>query len=520
MDRPNGSPPPRAPTPPGAGRWPTNPSIKPAELTSTLPSLHKILILEDDADFRQVLRRMLAPAQDNIEEFDSVEALEKSGSVGEASVLLLDLNLGGKSGMSLIADLVHSNPLLQIIVITGNPAVDTAVEAIRLGALNYLVKPVSRGSLHHAIEKALELRGEKARKLAEQIGLGYAPRPTPRILGDSPAICAVNLLVERYAPVGTAPVLITGESGVGKELVAEAIHRRSPRAQQPFVKINCATIPRPLAESDLFGHERGAFTDAKEAKKGIFELAEGGTVLLDEIGELDMEIQPKLLRVLEEKIVVPLGAERGRRVDVRVIAATNRDLYKHCQAGHFREDLFFRLAVLSLNVPPLRRRKQDIPILAEYMLKEKMREVGRSFVGFSDDVLRFFEAYDWPGNVRELRNMVERLVILSEGPLIDLSEETLATFRFQPQRSQSSSGLSALQAHPPPTATPDADITPDEATGPSEPVKTLAELEKCHIRRALQLSDNNRSRCARMLGIARSTLLAKIKDYGLDSSTG
>jgi len=486
---------------------------------------HPILILEDNDDFRNVLRKMLSNIFQTIHDFKTPEALFDSGTIGEATILLLDLGLGAASGIDLIDQILRQDPLLQIIIITGNPAVDTAVEALQRGAVNYLVKPVTRSALLHAIEVALKARSDKARQLAIGIGSSHEPKPTTRILGHSAAICAVNLLVERYAPVGTTAILITGESGVGKELVAEAIHRRGPRASQPFIKINCATIPRHLAESDLFGHERGAFTDAKESKKGIFELAEGGTVMLDEIGELSMDIQPKLLRVLEEKIVIPLGSEKGRRVDVRVVAATNRDLFKHCKEGLFREDLYFRLAVLGLHVPSLRRRKEDIPILADYFLRQKTGELGRIFIGFSEDVLNFFQEYEWPGNVRELRNIVERLAILSDGPLIDIGPDALEALRFRPNRGDSSVGYLTPKA-----SSNDTPFSSDESLpklnasdrrteeGDTElRVKTLSEIECDHIKKVLELCKYNRSRSSRLLGISRSTLLSKLREYGLDT---
>ncbi len=321
--------------------------------------------------------------------------------------MLLDLNLGSSSGLDVLRSMREADPEILVIIITGYGTVESAVEALKIGAYDYIKKPFKADAIHLIVKLALETQNlrRKVRRLSKD-GAGI------NMVGNSPALLQIFRQIREVAKHESATVLITGDSGTGKELVAQAIHNLSPRSEQPFVEINCGSLPFNLLESELFGHERGAFTDAKNRKVGLFEEADHGTVFLDEIGEMDLSLQVKLLRVLEDRKLRRLGGNRNIDINVRIVAATNADLKGSIERKEFREDLYYRLNVFPIHIPPLRERREDISILLEHFLHRFSREFNRSIRGFSREAMDLMNRYHWPGNVRELRNVVERICIM------------------------------------------------------------------------------------------------------------
>jgi DNA-binding NtrC family response regulator len=371
---------------------------------------------------------------------------------------------------------------------TGDGQLAEAVEALKLGAYDYITKPFRPDDLAHAVARALELTA--LRREVARLRSGREGEPPGGLLGVSPAMQELRRLIERLAAGPEATVLITGESGTGKDLAARAIHDLSGRARAPFVNITCTALPPDLLESELFGHERGAFTGANECRPGLFEVAHRGTVFLDEIGDLPAAVQAKLLRVLEAKRFRRLGGQQDIAVDVRILAATHRDLEALVREGAFREDLYYRLGVVPLRLPPLRERQEDIPILAQHFV-ERLKPAGIGPPrGFTPAALQALKDYPWPGNVRELRNVVERTLILSAGPLWDVHDLLLGR---QPGR------------FPPPT---------DPALLPPDGLD-LWDLEGRLIRQALERSGGNRSQAARLLGLSRDQIRYRIKKHGI-----
>ena len=443
----------------------------------------KLLLVDDEEGQRSLLSGYLSQKAFDVHTAGSgEEALEEYHSFF-APVALVDMKMPGMNGIELLGRLREINPFIQVIVLTAFGSVETAVSAMRAGAFDYLTKP---------IEDLDELL-LKLRKAADQHRLvkDHAVMrerldevfPASEIIGNSTALAKVKSLISRVAS-GDATVLITGESGTGKELVARAIHAMSPRSEQRMVAINCAAFPETLLESELFGHEKGAFTGADKAKQGRFELADGGTLFLDEIGEMPVTMQVKLLRVLEDNKIQRLGAVTEIPLDIRIIAATNRDLDDAVAQGTFRQDLFYRLNVISIEVPPLREHSGDVLLLAEKFIERFSRKIGREVRGIAPDAAEVMVSYRWPGNVRELENVIERAVVLTQTDL--LSREDLA-------------GLT----------------DPAPGTGPVQKVEPLSDVERRHIEHCLNALDWNMNTCAERLGIHRNTLRAKIKEYGL-----
>ncbi|MBU2054733.1 MAG: sigma-54 dependent transcriptional regulator, partial [Proteobacteria bacterium] len=402
-------------------------------------------------------------------------------------VVLLDIRMTVMDGIEALTEIRKISPLVPVLIMTAFASVKTAVEALKAGAFDYLTKPLDIEELKILIEKALEhyhLRAENL-VLKERLGDRF---DFSRIIGRSPKMKTLLDTLAMVAPTD-ATVLIMGESGTGKEVAANAIHHNSPRAGQPFVKVSCAALPETLLESELFGHEKGAFTGAVSRREGRFQLAHRGTIFLDEIGEMSPALQAKLLRVLQEKEFEPLGSDRTAKVDIRVIAATNRDLEKDVREGRFREDLYYRLNVVPIVMPPLRERREDIPLLAEHFLTLCREKNRKAVKGISGKALDALVRYDWPGNIRELENSIERAVIMAR-------EDVIGTADFPPQirklsRDEGKDGFGI----------------PDGVS--------LAEMERALIIKTLAETGGNRTRAAEILGINRRTLQNKLKEYRL-----
>ncbi len=444
-----------------------------------------ILVVDDEKNIREGLGEYL-----RLDGYDVTLAADGKEGVlaadrGDVDLVVTDLRMPGLSGGELLKHVASRYPSVPVIVLTGHGTVEDAVDAMRNGAYDFITKPVNLDHLSILVKRALERR-ELARRNEELLEEVESQRRTSTIVGKTQAISRVFDLVRRVAPT-KASVLITGESGVGKELVADAIHNLSPRADKPFIKVHCAALAESLLESELFGHEKGSFTGAQARKKGRFELANEGTLFLDEIGEINQNVQIKILRVLQDRRFERVGGEDTIETDVRVVAATNKDLKKEIAAGTFREDLYYRLNVVNIHVPPLRERKDDIPLLAGAFLKEFADDNGKSLDGFDPKARAALYAYPWPGNVRELRNCIESAVVMA------------------------SSGLVTLEDLPPGVGMSAADSDMRVPPGSS-----LADAERILIRETLAAQGGNKSRTAEILGIGRKTLYQKIQDYGLE----
>ena len=450
-----------------------------------------VLVVDDDDAHRGMLRMMLKSWGYTVEEAaDGDEAVEKVHAKAFDAVLT-DVRMGKVNGIEAMKQILSYNPSLPVILMTAYSAVETAVDALRIGAYDYLIKPLDFDALKETLNKAIEHSrlGVENRELRRQFSEENA---STEILGRSPAITSMLSMIRTVAPT-EATVLITGESGTGKELVARALHAQSLRKDEPLVTVNCAALAETLLESELFGHEKGAFTGADKRREGRFKQADRGTLFLDEIGEMPIGVQAKLLRALQQGEIQRVGSDKSEHVDVRVIAATNRDLRKEVEERRFREDLYFRLNVISLEVPPLRQRKEDIPLLAAHFLSHYAERNHKNVKGFSAQCMDMLLHYDWPGNVRELQNAVERAVILCTGeyvtgPELPVNIAKLAA-EAMPKSSEVSSSLAGLP---------------------------LEEVERRAIEETLRETGDNKSAAARKLGITRATLHKKLRKYGSD----
>jgi len=441
-----------------------------------------VLVADDEIGVRESVGRTLrreglrvVPAEDGQVALD---ALRRGG----VDLLLADLRMPGLDGLELLRAARLLAPEVEVIVLSGHGTVEEAVQAMKEGAYDFLTKPLERAHLVRAVRQALGRRAlilenrSLQRRLDELVGAG-------EIIGESPALRRVLALAKQVAPSGTT-VLIQGESGTGKELVARVLHEGSPRRGRPFIRVNCAALPETLLESELFGYERGAFTGAAGRKEGRFELADGGTLLLDEVGDLSAATQAKLLRVLQEGEFERLGGTKTLKVGVRLLAATNQDLALLVKERRFREDLYYRVNVITIEVPPLRERAEDIPLLAQHFLRVHAAKNRRALDGFTEAALARLRAYLWPGNVRELEHAVERAVILARGPLVDLTD-------LPPVVSQ---------------AEPAAHVVPIPLGMP------LDEVEHRLIEQTLRLTKGNKELAAKLLGIASRTIYRKLKE--------
>ncbi|GHV17708.1 acetoacetate metabolism regulatory protein AtoC [Spirochaetia bacterium] len=443
----------------------------------------KLLVVDDEKNIREGLAASLQMDGYEVETADQGEAGWKRFQKGDIDLVITDLKMPGMSGEEFLRRIAAETPGIPVIVLTGHGTVENAVAAMRDGAYDFLTKPVNLERLTLLVKRALQNRELflKHHRLEEEL---EHQKQFETMIGTSVAMRRVFDTISRAAPA-KASVLITGESGVGKELVADAIHQLSPRKGKPLIKVHCAALAASLLESELFGHEKGAFTGAVARKRGRFELAHEGTLFLDEIGEIDQNIQIKLLRVLQEKRFERVGGEETIEADVRIVAATNKDLKAEIEKGNFREDLYFRLNVVNILVPPLRERKDDLPLLITAFIREFAAENGKTIEGVDDKARASLYAYDWPGNVRELRNCIESAVVMSKGPVITEGDlpPTL--------RNNSDEGWIRI-----PLGT------------------SLDESEKIIIRDTLSSLKGNKSKTAEVLAIGRKTLHRKLAEWG------
>ena len=449
----------------------------------------RVLVVDDEENLRLVLRTLLARAGYEVRVAANAETALHELTAFDADFVIADVRMQGMSGIELTREIVRRGSLATVIVMSAYGSLDLALEAMKAGAYDYLAKPFKQDEVLLVLKKAEEreaLRREN-RALRESL---RKQNNFEELIGKSDAMQRVFRTIEKVAGY-TTTVLLQGASGSGKELVARAIHQRSPRAAKAFVAVNCGAIPEALMESELFGHKRGAFTDASQDKRGLFEEAHQGTLFLDEVGELPLALQVKLLRVLQEGTVRRLGETKDLKVDVRVIAATVRDLTSEVKEGRFREDLYYRLNVLQLPLPSLRERAGDLPLLVDHFLEKYNARLGTQVKGLAPDAMKALMRYAFPGNVRELENMIERAVVLAEGQTLTVSD--------LPER------LSE-EADP---------VAATLGTGELSIKRTTRVIEETLIRRALEQTRGNRTAAARLLEISHRALLYKIKDYGL-----
>jgi two-component system, NtrC family, response regulator AtoC len=466
--------------------------------------IEKIVILEDDLIVRKNLEQQLRQRRYDVAAAGTIAAAQDLLAKDNFDLIFVDVRLPDGDGTDLLRELQTRPQHPLVVIITGFGSVESAVECMRNGAFDYLIKPFSSDQLEVTLKKAESftqlLRVNQYLSHEEDEESGF------ELLGRSEGMESLRQLIRKVART-QATVLIQGESGTGKELVARALYRQSPRAEAPFIRVNCAAIPENLIESEFFGHERGAFTGALTKREGRFELAHGGTILLDEISEISPQVQAKLLRVLQERELERVGGNRTIKVDVRVIATTNRRLEDSVERREFRQDLFFRLNVVPIQVPPLRDHKGDLPALAEQFMHRSARKHGVRVRGLSDACLAVLQAHDWPGNVRELQNVIERAVILSgDSGLLEAPH-----LGFVPRSASSATAA----------AGPAAGANPPAAPGPTTPeILPLAELERRQIFATLEHTKGNRTHAAKLLGISIRTLRNKLNEYGASAHDG
>jgi DNA-binding NtrC family response regulator len=467
----------------------------------------KILIVDDERLVRWSLRQKCEEWGYQVIEAEAGEPGLKVAHNESPDLVLLDVRLPDIGGLEVLDHLKKNGDARAVIMITADPQLDDVKAALKLGAYDFVGKPIDFDELNVTIKNALEatklrsevqtLRGEMRRRT------GYH-----EVVGSSPKMTELMSFVRKVASSEATTILIQGESGTGKDLIAKAIHYESSRADRPFVAINCSAIPETLMEAELFGHEKGAFTDAKQMKKGLFEMADGGTLFLDEIGELSPLLQAKLLRVLEDQVIRRVGGVRDMQVDVRVIAASNRDLEKAVREGHFRQDLYYRLAIIAIFIPALRERKEDILPLVDFFIDRYNRKFKKSVRGINDETRQRLLAHDWPGNVRELKNSIERAMILEDEPLLRPM--------YLPFSVSESGGLTAFERSAP------GDGVQSLPNGRSLPRlyipeggTSLEEVERSMVELAMRNANGNQTHAAKLLDISRDALRYKLKKFGL-----
>jgi DNA-binding NtrC family response regulator len=445
----------------------------------------RILIVDDEPEILGTLEEALTGLGYAVRAVASAREALARVEIELFDLALIDIHMPGMSGLELLRQLKQRDSALEVLMMTGDPTVESAVEAIKEGAFDYITKPLVLDELHHLINRALERRllRSEVKTLRTQLGERLVLK---ELVGTSPAMERLRTTIETVAATDS-PVLIEGESGTGKELVAAMVHRASRRAQGPFLPVNCAAVPTDLMESEFFGHVRGAFSGAHAERQGLFRAAQGGTLLLDEIGEIPPPLQAKLLRVLAEKQVRPVGSDRAQPVDVRVLAATNRSLQDAVEEGRFRQDLFYRLNVVRVVVPPLRERREDIPALITHFIRRFNRELQRNVTRLTPEAMSLLQAYDFPGNVRELENMIE------------------AAFAYGAQDEIAAAHLPVSRRLPRPAPGP----------VPAPGASSLDDAERALILQALAQHDNDREKAARALGISPRTMYRRLSKYGL-----
>lgn len=459
---------------------------------SSPPPRGRLLVVDDEVELMRALCDSLREEGFAATGLSDPALAPDAVREGEFDVLLSDLMMPGTDGIQLLREALKIDPGLVGIIMTGQGTIQTAVEAMKSGAFDYILKPFRLQQVMPVLERAMEVRRLRRENDHLRDVIKHLTYESPRyqIVGESPVVRRVVELVRRVAG-SDATVLVRGPSGTGKELVARAVHGNSPRRDRPLVTVNCATLQENLLESELFGHEKGAFTGADRAKPGLFEVAEGGTLFVDEVAEMAPALQAKLLRVLEDGHYRRVGSTQERHADVRVVAATNKPLEEEVRAGRFREDLFFRLNVISVALPALRDRREDVPLLVEHFLRT--RRVGKTPFAVDPAAMAVLCGYDWPGNIRELANVIERAQILAEGTTITVDDlpDTL------------------LQATPPAPAAGGGAAAP--AAGPDD----LSQVERRHVAEVIRRSGGNKVQAARALGVSRRTLYRLIEKYGL-----
>lgn len=449
----------------------------------------KILVVDDEKNIREGLAKALKldGYEVSVAE-DGGEAMKEMVRT-DIDLVITDLRMPRVSGEELLKKVNAAYPTVPVIILTGHGTVENAVNAMRDGAYDFLTKPLNLDRLSLLVKRALSSRELviKHRELQEEVRKLESRKNKSKLIGKSPQMQKVMELIQQVAST-RASVLITGESGVGKELVADAIHEYSQRQDKPFIKVHCAALSESLLESELFGHEKGAFTGANTMRKGRFELSDGGSIFLDEIGEINQSVQIKILRVLQEREFERVGGSQPLSIDTRIVAATNRDLKQEIADGNFREDLYYRLNVVNIHIPPLRERKDDVQILASSFLKEFSEENGKQIEGIDNKAAMALYNYSWPGNIRELRNCIESAVVMCRGHFIQIQD-----------------------------LPPDISASADDESSIRIPMgTTMAEAEKLIIRSTLNYTQGNKSRCAEVLGIGRKTLHRKIHDFGME----
>ena len=448
----------------------------------------KILVADDESSHRQMIEAVLTAEGYEVTQAEDGQAAISAVEEKFYDLVIMDVRMPNVDGIQALQKIKQISPDIPVIIMTAYASVGSAVEALKSSAYDYLIKPLDIDELKILVAKALRFHQ------LEQENIYLKERLNDRfdfsnIIGRSPSMTKLFETVALVAP-SAATVLIAGESGTGKELIANAIHQNSPRKDQPFIKVNCAALPETLLESELFGHEKGAFTGAIARKQGRFQLAHNSSIFLDEVAEMAPATQAKILRVLQEREFEPVGSTQTIKVDTRVIVATNKNLEKEIQEGRFREDLYYRLNVVTVDVPPLRQRREDIPLLADFFLKQYAEKNRRPIEGFTPRATDLLMRHDWPGNVRELENIIERAVIMARGEMITPME-----FPIDLQNLDEDLKASRI------------DLTPG---------RSLKEVEKVVILRTLEEVEGNRTHAARILGISRRTLQLKLKEYGIN----
>ncbi|MFT7517447.1 MAG: two-component system response regulator HydG [Myxococcota bacterium] len=459
----------------------------------------RILVVDDDLAHAEVVQTVLQRSGYKVEIADHFQAAVDRVRARDFAIVITDLMLGDGSGLDLLRDINKRTPEVGVFVMTGYASAETAVAAMDEGAISYIIKPIDARELRARVERQLTAQRllsdneELHQALDQRFGL-------QGMVGNSAAMKSVFTRIKQAAP-SMAAVLITGESGTGKELVAHSLHQLSKRSRRKFVAVNCAAFSQSLIESELFGYVKGAFTGAQESKIGKFEYADGGTLFLDEIGEMSLDTQAKLLRVLESKEVIPVGGNKPRKIDIRIVAATNRDLEAAVVAGEFREDLFYRLNVVGIEVPPLRERRGDIPLLANHFCKEISDREGHPQPSFERETLAHLVAHHWPGNIRELRNAVENMILFDSDKVLGIDDLPFGLDEIDISKVENESA----------TIVTDAELT-DELAISHFVGKKLADVEKQLILATLVACGDNRKLAARQLGMGERTLYRKIKE--------